>query len=100
MRMQIDGPLIAKLAVLDTLPKDTSLPPAHVLTMHLTSFSAPLDLWHRRLGHLHTRAIAHMADDNLVTGMEISSCDPPSIPCDACLKGKQTRKKINKVTLM
>jgi hypothetical protein len=100
MCMQIDGPLIAKLAILDTLPKDTSLPPAHALTTCLTSSSTPLDLWHRHLGHLHTRAVSCMADNNLVTGMEISNRDPPSSPCNACLEGKQTCEQINKVTSM
>jgi hypothetical protein len=99
MHMQIDGPLIAKLAILNTLPKDASLPPAHVLTTRLTSSSAPLDLWHHYLGHLHTRAISCMADNNLVTGMEISNRDPPSSPCNTCLEGKQTCEQINKVTL-
>ena len=98
MHMQVDGPVTAKLAVLDTLPKDASLPPAHVLTTHLTSSSTSLDLWHHCLGHLHTRSVTRMADDNLVTGMDISNRDPSPIPCDPCLEGKQTCEPISKVT--
>jgi hypothetical protein len=99
MCMQVDGPVVAKLAVLDTLPKDASLPPACALTTRLTFSSASLDLWHCHLGHLHTRSIACMPNDNLVTGMDISNRDPPPSPCDPCLEGKQTHEPISKVTL-
>jgi hypothetical protein len=100
MQMQIDSPVIAKLAVLDTHLKDTSQPPSYALTSHLTSSSALLNLWHRRLGHLHTYTITRMVDDNLVTGMDISNCDPPASLCKPCLEGKQTWDTISKVTSM
>jgi transposase InsO family protein len=100
MQMQIDSPVIAKLAILDTHLKDTSQPPSYALTSRLTSSSALLDLWHRRLGHLHTRTITRMMDDNLVTGMDISNCDPPASLCKPCLEGKQTWDTISKVTSM
>jgi len=41
-----------------------------------------------------------MADNNLVTGMDISNHDPPSSPCNPCLEGKQTHDPISKVTSM
>ena len=98
--MQIDSPVIAKLAILDTYSKDASQPPSYALTSCLTSSSASLDLWHCCLGHLHTRAITRMVDNNLVTGMDISNCDPPASLCEPCLEGKQTWDTISKVTSM
>ena len=90
MRMQIDSPIIAKLAILDTHLKDTSQPPSYALTSCLTSSSALLDIRHCRLGHFHTCAITCMVDDNLVTSIDVSNYDSPASPCEPCLEDKQT----------
>jgi hypothetical protein len=41
-----------------------------------------------------------MVDDNLVTSMDISNCDPLASPYEPCLESKQTWYTISKVTLM
>ena len=50
----------------------------------------PVEIWHRRLGHLHPRAIRQLT--SIVTGIKIG--DPPNVgnrnvDCVDCLKGTQ-----------
>jgi hypothetical protein len=67
---------------------DIMQPPNHALTMHLTSSSASLDLWHHHLGHLYTNAITRMMDEGLMIGMTISDREVPSGLCKPCLEWK------------
>ena len=78
-------------------------PPAQVAPYDSSSFGAspPATRWTK----LATRAVSGpavtcMVDDNLITGMDISNCDPPASLCEPCLEGKQTQDTISKVTLM
>jgi hypothetical protein len=98
MKLQVIGPVTANIAIFDSHTMDITELPDHALTMRLTSSAASLDLWHHRLGHLHTNTVTHMADNKLMTGMTISDREAPSGPCEPCLKGKQTREVIRKVT--
>jgi hypothetical protein len=97
MRMQVNGPMSAKLAIVDSDPKDAMQPPVLTLTSQLTSSSGSLNLWHRHLGHLNSHAITRMADDCLVTRMDITDREPSASPYKPCLQGKQTHKAICKV---
>jgi hypothetical protein len=96
MRIQVNGPLTARLAVLDSQPSDASLPPVRTLSTRLMSSTGSLDLWHRRLSHLSTTTVACMADEDLVTGMTITDREPREHPCEPCLEGKQTCEAIRK----
>ena len=98
MCMQVDGPVAAKVTVLNMHPEEaTSI---HTLTTQITLSTSSLDLWHRHLGHLNLNAVTCMADKGLMTGMEISERELHVQPCKPCLEGKQTCKVIHKVTLM
>ena len=57
-----------------------------------------LATWHQRFGHMHTNAIKHMLKKSMVTGMRLMSDSAPTMPCEPCLKAKQTRKPIQKTT--
>ena len=72
MQMHTDGLVMAKVATLASHLKNASKTPAQALTTQLTSSTGSLDLWHRCLGHLHTKAVTCMVDKGLVTSMEIS----------------------------
>ena len=69
MHMQVNGPMSAKLAIIDSDPKNAMQPPVLMLTSWLTSSSSSLNLWHCCLGHLYPYAVTHMADDCLITGV-------------------------------
>jgi len=88
IKLQVSGTVTANIAMFDSHIIDITQPPNHALTMHLTSSSASLDLWHCHLGHLHTNAVTCMVDEGLMTGMTISNREVPSSLCELCLKGK------------
>ena len=90
MKLQVSGPVTANVTTFDSDIMDITQPADRALTMRLTSSCVSLDLWHRRLGHLHTNAVTHMADEGLVTSMTISDREAPAGPCTPCLEGKQT----------
>ena len=52
--------------------------------------------WHRRLGHCSVGAVIDMAHKHTVEGMMIDLSSSPA-KCDACIRGKQTRKPVSKV---
>ena len=53
--------------------------------------------WHRKLGHTNITSMKKMIEQEMVTGMDINSkdCDLFELPCDVCMKGKQTRLPFN-----
>ena len=55
---------------------------------------ASLELWHRRLGHVHHAAISHMAKHSLVKGLQIAGGTTTQQPCKGCLAGKMARAPI------
>src|ERR1700733_3648096 len=58
------------------------------------ALSAPsVNLWHRRLGHLN-RPSMHLLQKRMSSG--VKSEEATSIPCEACVKGKQHRKPFRK----
>jgi hypothetical protein len=98
MQMCPNGPITAKVVTIILNPENAFKPSAHALTTQLTSSTSSLNLWHRCLGHLHHNAVTCMADEGLMTSMMISDREPHAQPCELCLKGKQTHKKIHKTT--
>jgi len=60
--------------------------------------TADLTTWHRRLGHLNADAVTLMEAKGMVTGMEITKGSTLVMPCELCLKGKQTQAEIRKTT--
>jgi transposase InsO family protein len=51
------------------------------------------ELWHRRMGHLHYRALARLP--SMVTGAKLAAGaveDAASQPCEPCILGKQDRR--------
>ena len=55
----------------------------------------PLSLWHQRFGHLNCNDVKLLHDQNLVTGMSLSSCDKVD-GCHGCALGKSTRNPFPK----
>jgi hypothetical protein len=99
MNMQVTDYITANVAILSPQLTDANQPLEHTLTTRLTTLSAPLELWHRRLGHLNFNTIICMVDKGLITGMTVSNREAPSSPCKPCLEGKQTCEVICKVTI-
>jgi hypothetical protein len=100
MNMQVTDYVTANVAQLSPQLMDTNWPLEHALTTCLTTSSAPIKLWHCRLGHLNFNAIIRMVDKGLVTGMTVLNRQTPSSPYKPCLEGKQTCKVICKITMM
>lgn len=50
-------------------------------------YGQSLDLWHRRLSHIHEDALCYLAKHKLVTGMDLQTSGSLG-PCDGCTKGK------------
>jgi len=100
MNMQVTDYITANVAQLSPHLMDANLPLEHALTTHLTTLSAPIELWHCRLGHLNFNAIIHMVNKGLVTGMTVLNRQAPSSLCELCLEGKQTREVIHKIAMM
>ena len=48
---------------------------------------ANLELWHARLGHVHTEGIKRMVNKCVVDGISFKDSSIPQV-CDACVKGK------------
>ena len=87
---------LAHIAMLSSFPVEgDDLPDTALITESSTSY-APIDTWHCRLGHLNTDDIMRMIRKGMVKGMEITGTHSPSSVCEPCLKGKQTRIKIQK----
>jgi hypothetical protein len=100
MNMHIADYVTANVTSLSPQLMDADQSITRALTTQLTFSSAPLTLWHHRLGHLNFRSIKHMVDEGLVTGMTVSNRNTPLDPCEPCLEGKQTRDIIHKVATM
>ena len=77
--------LKCNLYALDVALAPQSTPPSHLAFTAQTGQS--LDLWHRRLGHIHEGGLRYLAKHKLVTGLDISAGDTFG-PCDGCAKGK------------
>jgi transposase InsO family protein len=93
----------ARVAVvqLDSFPVDgdVATPNAKVaLATRNSTSKADVHTWHRRFGHLHINAVLAMVRKGMVKGMDIVGSHSPPDTCEACLKGKQTRAEINKLT--
>ena len=50
-------------------------------------YKRSLDLWHRRLAHIHKNGLCYQAKHNLVTGLDVQ-INGPLGPCDGCAKWK------------
>jgi transposase InsO family protein len=60
-----------------------------VATLAKTTNSKALDLWHRRLGHLHRAAIERMSSAEMVSGLDLSHTPSDESLCPECAIGKQ-----------
>src|SRR5579875_408018 len=56
---------------------------------HQMPQSAPLELWHRRLGHLNVKSVKAL--QSMVNGMQIKDATSNSTICEGCIEGKFTR---------
>ena len=54
------------------------------------------DIWHKRYGHLNHNSLRNLQNNNLVKGMSFKTDDEVKAPCDARLKGKQSRNSFPK----
>ena len=57
-----------------------------------------MQVWHRRLGHLHLDAIRAMARKKLVSGLDIMSPKDYDHVCEGCILGKSHRLPFPKVS--
>lgn len=64
----------------------------HVAMLHGSADTQPIDIWHKRLGHLNQDAIKKLA--NISEGLIIGPAKSMTVSqgCDACLKGAQHRQ--------
>ena len=53
-------------------------------------------IWHKRYSHLNHNSLRSLQNNNLVKGMSFKTDDEVKAPCDACLKGKQSRNSFPK----
>lgn len=60
------------------------------------SAKAPLETWHRRLGHFNETSVSKLFREQKVLGMEVDG-DGCEGYCVDCLKGKQTRGRFHDV---
>jgi transposase InsO family protein len=103
MDMEVVANDHVRIAAVDTFPEEDDDAPNYedpdpaAMTVR-TASKADNHIWHRRLAHLHNDAVTSMTEENMVTGMEVMKSDPPSTPCEPCVKGKQTRSEIAKTT--
>jgi hypothetical protein len=54
-----------------------------------------IELWHKRLGHLHKEAMMHMVNHGTATGMKIKGKKELQA-CTSCIKGKSHHKPQSK----
>ena len=88
----------AKIATVTCFPSEGEDPPPTTFATQSATFTADLTTWHHRLAHLHTDAVTLIHTKGMVTGMDITKGSTLNTPCEACLKGKQTRAEIQKFT--
>jgi len=92
---------LAHIVVLDSFPAEGEDPPEAALIADNSGSKASINIWHRRLGHLNADDVICMARKGLACGMVIvGNTSPSSHICEPCIKGKQTRAKIQKETDM
>jgi len=60
----------------------------------------PYTMWHARLGHIHPKAVKALFEFGMCADHNATSIARslvlPTVPCEACLKGKHTRSSIGK----
>lgn len=64
--------------------------------VHLAQSHSQTTLWHKRLGHFHSRGLQRMITSSAVRGLPQLRFSKHT--CDACLLGKHTRTKLQKQT--
>lgn len=91
----MSGVLISKLYKLCITP----LLPSPVAVLHVGSFGVPskkeslqsLDIWHKRLAHVHHDMLKRMSSHNTVEGLQILGRAGPPPFCTGCAYGKNHR---------
>ena len=69
--------------------------PRHLVRALAHNQVIPSKLWHRRLGHLHYKALPYL--QTMVSGMPPISCTDFEV-CKGCMIGKNTRKSFSSST--
>jgi GAG-pre-integrase domain len=83
--MVMQGSLQGGLYILDCiLAPDSSHQSDVAFSAH---YERSLDLWHRRLAHIHENGLRYLAKHNLITGLDVQTNGSLG-PCDGCAKGK------------
>ena len=54
-----------------------------------SAHESPMELWHKRLGHLHVNGIKGL--QSMVVGMDLGKCASQILACEGCVEGKQVR---------
>ena len=50
-----------------------------------------LELWHQRLGHLNVQDVKKLSTEKMVDGLIIENSHAPTVSCEGCCLGKQSR---------
>ena len=91
----MSGILVSKLYKLLITP----LLPSNIAALHVGSFGIPtkkdslqsLDVWHRRLAHVHHDMLKKMSSRNTVEGLQLLTQAGPPPFCTGCAYGKNHR---------
>ena len=101
MNMRTVVPETARIAHVEAFPaegEDFSDTAETALVACSSASIANVDTWHHCLAHLNIDSVMRMVRKGMVKGMEISGSATRTTPCEPCLKGKQTRTEIQKIT--
>ena len=78
------GTMQGNLYRLDTITQRTAL------------VACKLELWHKRLAHVHPSVIEHMSKNSIATGIDLKQSASSFNHCDGCMLGKGHRSPIPK----
>ena len=59
-----------------------------------TTRTNPLHLWNKRLGHANVGSIRKLSRSGAVSGWSVGLRNSIKDPCESCMKGKQTKRKL------
>src|SRR5260370_18228423 len=66
---------------------------------HMTTVSAPVDVWHHHLGHISIDSILKMSRSGMAKGMDVIGNKSESAYCEECKASGHTQSIIPKETL-
>jgi GAG-pre-integrase domain len=98
MDIKVAGTKTACVAHINEFPSEGMELSDFTPTAFTNAAHADLATWHQCFSHMQTDTITHMLEKGMVTGMKLMSNSAPTMPCEPCLKAKQTCKPIQKTT--